>query len=316
MKFDPKERLWEQKYRPTTLADCVLAPSMREIFKGMIDNNDMSNLLLSSTSPGTGKTTVARALLHDLGYDVLFLNASSDRGINMVKFELPKYCSSVSFSGNPKAVILDEADSLTKDAQKALRALIEQYSKNVRFIMTCNYASKIIQPIVSRLHHIEFVHNKGDKLDVMKQMIIRMSNVCKSEQIPVSSPAVLKELVLRNYPDNRKIMVTLQNYARTGKIDEGILTAVTANDDMEPMIDALKNKDFKSIREMIPNYAGDAAGFMGSLYKAGFARCDKSTMSTFIELIGELNRNLVTCIDTEIELTYTLTQMMLSVKWR
>lgn len=311
MNFNPKELLWEQRYRPSSIQECVLPERVKKLFQKMIDSNEIPNMLLCSSSPGTGKTTVARALLSDLNYDVLFVNASSTRGIGLIKEDLPSFCSTVSFTGNPKAVILDEADNLTIDAQKALRGLIEQYSKNVRFILTCNYAQKILSPIRSRLQEFEFVYDKEDRLSCIKQMIVRSMGICKQEGVTVTSASVLKELVKRNYPDNRKTIVSLQNYARNGVIDEGILSEITANDDISEMIAALKTKDFKTVRSLIPKYSGDIASFLHNLYKAGFNQIDGKSIPTFIQIVGEANNNAVTCIDTEILLAYTLVQIML-----
>ncbi|CAM0074166.1 clamp loader of DNA polymerase [Vibrio phage K567] len=309
--FDPKELLWEQRYRPQSIKDCVLPERVREHFTTMIEKNELPNMLLASSSPGTGKTTVARALLADLGYDVLFVNASSSRGIGLVQTDLPAFCSTVSFSGKPKAVILDEADNLTADAQKALRGLIEQFSKNVRFVLTCNYPQKIITPIRSRLQTFEFVYDKTEQLSCVKQMIIRSMGICKNEGITVTNAAVLKELVKRNYPDNRATVVALQNYARKGVIDEGILSEITANDDISEMIAALKSKDFKSVRGLIPKYSGDIAGFLHNLYKAAYTDLDGNSIAMFIQIVGEANNNATTCVDTEILLAYTLVQIML-----
>ncbi|AGB07085.1 hypothetical protein [Vibrio phage XZ1] len=311
MNFDPKELLWEQRYRPQTINDCVLPERVREHFQAMIDSGEIPNMLLASSSPGTGKTTVARAVLADMGYEVLFINASSSRGIKLVQNDLPAFCSTVSFSGKPKAIILDEADNLTPDAQKALRGLIEQYSKNVRFILTCNYSQKILTPIRSRLQTFEFVYDKDERLSCIKQMILRSMSICKQEGISVTNAAVLKELVKRNYPDNRKTVVALQNYSRKGVIDEGILSEITANDDISEMIAALKSKDFKTIRGLIPKYSGDLASFLHNLYKAAYTDLDGNSIPTFIQIVGEANNNATTCVDTEILLAYTLVQIML-----
>ncbi len=317
MNFDPKEKLWEQRYRPQSINECVLPERVRDYFNAMIKEGEIPNMLLASSSPGTGKTTVARAVLADLNYEVLFVNASAkgSRGVDFFSHELPAFCSTVSFTNKPKAVILDEADSMTDDAQKALRGLIEQYSKNVRFVLTCNYPQKIISPIRSRLQNFEFVYDKSEQLSCIKQMIVRAMNICKSENISVTSVAVLKELVKRNYPDNRSTVVALQNYARKGVIDEGILSEITANDDISEMIAALKTKDFKTVRGLIPKYSGDVAGFLHSLYKVAYTSLDGNSIPVFIQIVGEANNNVVTCVDTEILLAYALVQIMLECQF-
>ncbi|CAL9975076.1 clamp loader of DNA polymerase [Vibrio phage D479] len=316
MKFMPDELLWEQKYRPLSIEDCVLPSRVRKMFDTMIEQKSIPNMLLCSSSPGTGKTTVARAVMNDLGYEVLFVNASSNRGVSLVQHDLPAFCSSVSMTGKPKAVILDEADNLTPDAQKALRGLIEQFSKNVRFILTCNYAQKIIDPIRSRLQEFEFVYSKHEQLECIKQMIIRSAKICKNEKVAVSSATVLKELVKRNYPDNRKTVVSLQNYARGGKIDEGILSEIIANDDISVLIDALKSKNFKVIRDLIPTYAGDVAAFLHTLYKKAYLELEPESIPDFIGIVGETNNNVHSCVDTEILLSYALCQIMVECNFQ
>lgn len=316
MNFDPTELLWEQKYRPLSIADCVLPNRVKTLFNQYVEQKSIPNMLLCSSSPGTGKTTVARAVLNDMDYEVLFVNASSNRGVALVQHDLPAFCSSVSMNGKPKAVILDEADNLTPDAQKALRGLIEQFSKNVRFILTCNYSQKIIEPIRSRLQEFEFVYSKPEQLECIKQMIIRGVKICKNEGVAVSSPAVLKELVKRNYPDNRKTIVSLQNYSRGGSIDEGILSEITASDDISVLIDALKSKNFKVIRDLIPSYAGDIAAFLHTLYQKAYLELQPESIPDFIGIVGEANNNVHSCVDTEILLSYTLCQIMVECNFQ
>lgn len=316
MQTVPKEMLWETKYRPQTINDCVLPERVKKLFNQMIESNNMPNMLLASSSPGTGKTTVARALLADLGYEVLFINASSNRGVDLVKHDLPSFCSSVSFSGKPKAVVLDEADNLTRDAQKALRGLIEHFSKNIRFVLTCNYANQIIEPIRSRLQEFEFSYTKPEQIECIRQMMKRAVLICKNEGIPVTSGVVIKELVTRNFPDNRKTIVSLQNYARTGAIDEGILSEITASDDISLLLEALKSKNFKTIRELVPTYSGDVAGFLHTLYKKAYVELHPSSIPDFIMIVGDANNNAASCVDPEILLSYTLCQIMVECSWQ
>lgn len=290
---------------------------VRDHFQGYVDREEIPNLLLASNSPGTGKTTVARALLNDLGYDVLFINASSNRGVGLVQNDLPAFCSSVSFNSKPKAVILDESDSLTLDAQKALRGLIEEYSKNVRFILTCNYPQKLITPIRSRLQEYEFSYNKAQKTECLGAMIKRCAMILKAEKVQIESVNALKALVLKTFPDNRQCISTLQKYAQlNGKIDDGILSDINAASDVTDMFEALKTKNFATIRGLIPNYAGDCASFLHALYKEAFSELDPSSIPVFIQIVGDANNNVTSCVDTEILLAYTLVQIMLECNFK
>lgn len=318
MKFNPDELLWEQKYRPQTIADCVLPESTKEYFNSIIQSGDLDNLLLSSTCPGTGKTTVARALLADMDYEYIFKAAgkgAGEGGIQAMR-DIEHFASGLSLFGKRKAVIIDEADNLTDDAQSSLRNIIEQYSKTVRFILTCNFPENLMQPLRSRLREFVFEVSRQDEKSVKLQMIKRMMKICEHENIEVQEPQALAALVATHYPDNRSMVVDLKYMSKSGVIDSGSLAKIQKGTDVEPIIDALKGKDYKTLRELAPQYKHNIGKLLKSLYKSGYEKVHPSTIPHFIYAIGACNINAKTCADVEILISHMFMELMMQVKWQ
>lgn len=318
MKFDPKELLWEQRFRPQTIDDCVLPESTKQHFKNMVAQGEISNMLFSSYCPGTGKTTVALALMNDMGYDYIFKAAgtgSGEGGIQAMR-DIQDYASTISVKGKKKAVIIDEADNLTQDAQSALRNIIERYSKTVRFILTANYPEKLMKPLHSRLQEFVFEIKQSDVVDVKKQMIKRCMAICQTENVQVTEPKAIAALVNHYFPDNRSVVKSLQTYGRSGAIDEGILATLTDGADVQPIIDALKSKDFQTLRGLAPQYKHNINRLLTELYKKAYPHVEPSTIPNFIMTIGEANNNSKSCADVEILIAYMFVDMMMNVKWK
>lgn len=310
---NPNEFLWEQKYRPKTLAECILPATIKADFQALLDAGEAKNMILASTKPGTGKTTLARAFANDLGADVLFINASEESGIDVFRNDIRIFASTMSLQGNPKVVILDEADNLSEAAQKAFRGQIEEFSASCRFILTCNYPNQIIEPIRSRMMVYEFVIPADEKAAMMKGQIIRLLDILKKENVAVENKAVIKELVLRNYPDNRKMLVALQTYASKGVIDEGILGRVTSGSDVDVLIGHLKAKKFQDIRAMIPQYTSDYAQFIRAMYDALYPMTKPASIPTMIEIIGMNQAEAHRVPDIEIHMVWLMVQLMTQV---
>lgn len=309
--------LWEYKWRPNTIDECVLPQRMKNYFNGIITSGKLQNLLLASQKPGTGKTTVAHALVNQLGYDVMFINASVENGINLVRHTIPDYCRQQSLSGKPKAIILDEADNLSVDAQKALRGCIDEYSSNCRFILTCNHKQKLSEPIQSRFNVVEFVYNEDEVKDCIRQAVVYNVNILKSENIQLSSPKVILELVKQNYPNNRNVVLALQHYSTGGRaIDEGVLAEIQNTADISVLVDAIKNKQFKIIRENAGNFGDNADTLIGTLYEELLTKIAPSSIPDLVEAIGTSNRAMPTVVSKEIELTYLLTQLMCTLTFK
>lgn len=315
IKFDPKELLWENKYRPTTIADCVLPQKTRKFFEDMIAQGSIQNLLLTSRSPGTGKTTTALCLMNDLGYEYIFKAAGTGAGEGGIQAmrEIQEYASTKSITGKKKAIILDEGDNLTEDAQSALRNIIERYSKSVRFIITANYPEKLSKPLKSRLNEFVFQYPDSDKQDLIKQMLVRSIGILGAEGVKIESKKALALLINHYYPDNRSVLVKLQSYASRGVIDDGLTSEMESSEDIETLFSALSSKKFKVVRELAPVYKDNFQRFITDLYHKGFKYVSDDTKATFIEIVGEANNNFRACADVEILIAYTLTMIMSGV---
>lgn len=318
IKFDPKELLWEQKYRPQTIDDCVLPPTTMKYFKDTIARDKLQNLLLSSYCPGTGKTTVARSLLNDMDYDYIFKAAGTGAGEGGIQAmrDIADYASCLAISGKKKAVIIDEADNLTADAQSSLRNIIEKYSKSIRFILTCNYPEKLTGPLKSRLKEFVFEIKESDAVSIKKQMIKRCIRICKSENVEIKEMKALAAIVNFNYPDNRAVIVSLSAHAQDGVIDEGVFATLTDGADITPVMDALKIQDFKALRQLAPQYKHAAGKLLTSLYKKGYNSVTNESKVEFIRILGEFNRSMQDCADVEVEIAYTFVYLMMECKFQ
>lgn len=315
MSMNPNEWLWEAKYRPQTIKDCILPEQMKADFHAMVAAGEVKNMILASSNPGTGKTTVARAICNELDADVLFINASEESGIDVFRNDIRKFASTISMLSNSKVVILDEADNLSEAAQKAFRGMIEEFSVSCRFILTCNYVNKIIEPIRSRMMQYEFVIPQSERAAMMKGQIVRLLDILGKEGITVENRMVVAELVKRKFPDNRSMLVTLQSYAMKGVIDEGILGRVTSGSDVEVMIGYLKEKKFKEIRAMVPKYASDYPTFIRAIYDNLYPVIKPHSIPNMIEIIGVNQEAYSRVPDIEIHMNWLMVQLMMNLEF-
>ena len=246
-----EEYLWVEKYRPRKIDSCILSKELKSFFKTIIKKGDIQNMLLSGTA-GTGKTTVARALCEELDSDYIVINGSEESGIDVLRTKIKQFASTVSFTGNTKVVILDEADYLNPNStQPALRGFIEEFSNNCRFIFTCNFKNRIIQPLHSRCSSIDFKIPKDEKPKIAAGFFKRVLDILTQENIPYNEKVIAK-VVEKYFPDYRRTLNELQRYSHSGNIDEGILTnlvEVNANE----LVDSLKEKDWKRMRMWVVN---------------------------------------------------------------
>ena len=246
-----EEYLWVEKYRPKKIDSCILSKELKSFFKTIVKKGDIQNMLLSGTA-GTGKTTVARALCEELDSDYIVINGSEESGIDVLRTKIKQFASTVSFTGNTKVVILDEADYLNPNStQPALRGFIEEFSNNCRFIFTCNFKNRIIQPLHSRCSSIDFKIPKDEKPKIAAGFFKRVLDILNDENIPFNEKVVAK-VVEKYFPDYRRTLNELQRYSHSGNIDEGILTnlvEVNANE----LVDSLKQKDWKRMRMWVVN---------------------------------------------------------------
>lgn len=244
-----EEFLWSEKYRPKKVSECILPDDIKTTFQEYVNKKEIPNLLLVSSLPGTGKTSSARALCEEVGCDYLFLNGSSENGIDTFRNKITNYASSVSLSGGKKVIIIDEADFLTPNVFAALRSGIESFSKNCTFILTGNHKDKFPVPIQSRCAVINFNLKKDDKKKLITQFFKRVCNILEFENIEYEKEAVAM-FVNKWFPDNRRILNELQRYSTCGKIDSGLLSQA-GEIQLSQLIKSLKSKDFTGVRKWV-----------------------------------------------------------------
>jgi DNA polymerase III delta prime subunit len=267
-------------------------------------------MLLCGTA-GTGKTTVARALCNELDCDYIIINGSDESGIDVLRTKIRDFASTVSFGGKTKVVILDEADYLNPNStQPALRAFIEEFSKNCRFIFTCNFKNRIIEPLHSRTTVVEFKLKKEEKPQMASAFMARISNILGEENIEYSEK-VLAELLMKYFPDYRRTLNELQRYSKFGAIDEGILSNI-AEVNMKGLCDSLKDKDFKKMRQWVSNNVDtDPQGLYRKIYDTLLDKVVQ--VPHLVLLIADYQYKSAFVADQEINLTACLVDIMANV---
>ena len=309
-----------EKYRPKTIDDCVLTPELKGIFKSFIEKKKIPNLLLAG-GPGVGKTTVAKALLNELGFDYYMINGSLKGGIDTLRNDIQQYASTVSLTGTRKFVILDEADYLNpQSTQPALRNFMEEFSNNCGFILTCNYKNRIIEPLHSRCSTIEFNFTKDQLAKLSGKFYKRLQKILDAEGIEYDNQ-VLGELILKQYPDWRAILNTIQKYSfGGGKIDTGILsTTVSAtNNQIIELIKLLKNKDFETLRVWArENSDIEPHVLFRALFDLSLDQFKtERDAAQMVVTLGEYQYKDAFVVDKEINLVAALTEIMSEVQWK
>lgn len=307
------EFLWVEKYRPQTISDCILPDGLKQTFQEYVDAGEISNMLLCGTA-GTGKTTVARALCNELGCDYIVINGSDESGIDVLRTKIRDFASTVSFESKAKVVILDEADYLNPNStQPALRAFIEEFSGNCRFIFTCNFKNRIIEPLHSRTSVIDFKIEKKDRPEMAQKFLGRMQYILTQEGIPYEQN-VLAELLMKHFPDYRRVINELQRYSKSGSIDSGILSNI-AEINTKELIDSLKDKDWKKMRQwVVNNVDNDPQGVYRKVYDSLIDKVKQ--VPHLVLLIADYQYKSAFVADQEINLTACLTDIMASVEFK
>lgn len=308
------EFLWVEKYRPKTIEDTILPESLKQTFQEFVNQGNIPNLLLSG-SAGCGKTTVARAMLEQLGCDYIVINGSMNGNIDTLRSDIKMFASSVSLTGGRKYVILDEADYLNPNStQPALRNFMEEFSKNCGFILTCNFKNRIIDPLQSRCSVIDFKIKKTDLPSLASQMMKRLGTILDTEQI-VYDKAVIAELIKKHYPDWRRIINELQRYSATGKIDSGLLANVTETS-IKNLVSFLKDKDFTNTRKWVAeNIDSDANAIFRQLYDVANQCVTKTSVPTLVMILAKYQYQAAFVADHEINLMACLTEMMIELEY-
>jgi len=266
MSNDPENFLWVEKYRPSTVEDTILPANTKKKFQKYVDDGVVPNLLLVGP-PGVGKTTIAKAMLEQIGCDYIVINGSMNGGIDSLRYDIANFASTLSFSGKRKYVIIDEADYLpARSTQPALRNFTEEFSSNCGFILTANYEDKILAPIRSRFSRIPFTIENGDKAKMAGEFFKRVCNILETEKVEYEQKAIVA-VIQQYFPDWRRVLVELQNFSAAGTIDMSIVKAMSSNADIDKLIRMLKAKDFPKMRQWVESNADmDSAEFYSKLY--------------------------------------------------
>ena len=311
------EFLWVEKYRPKTIAECILPESIKKTFLEFLEAGEVPNLLLSGPA-GCGKTTVAKALCNQLGVDSYVINGSDEgRFLDTVRNNAKNFASTVSLSSvaKHKVIIIDEADNTTSDVQLLLRASIEEFSNNCRFIFTCNYKNKIIEPLHSRCSVVEFGIQGKLKQELAAKFFGRLVTILEQEKVDADKK-VLAELINKHFPDWRRVLNECQRYSVSGKIDSAIL-ATFGDVKTEDLVKQLKTKNFTEVRKwVVQNLDNDPALILRRIYDCMYDSLEPSSIPAAVLIIAKYQYQIAFVADQEINLLAALTELMCECKFK
>ena len=309
--------LWVEKYRPKNIEHCILPPSVKSTFKSFVEQGEIPNLLLSGTA-GVGKTTIAKALCNELGADFYVINGSDEgRFLDTVRNQAKNFAATVSLTAGAKhkVLIIDEADNTTPDVQLLLRASIEEFQKNCRFIFTCNYKNKIIEPLHSRCAVVDFSIKGKEKQEIAVEFFKRLNFILDEQRVEYDKKVIV-ELINKHFPDWRRVLNECQRYSASGKIDTGILatfTDVSIND----LTKNLKEKNFSAVRKWtVDNLDNDPSVLLRRIYDALYSTLKNSSIPAAVLIIARYSYQVAFVADQEINLLACLTEIMLECEFK
>ena len=309
--------IWVEKYRPQKIEDCILPETIKKTFSDFLNKGEIPNMLLAGP-PGVGKTTVAKALCKELGVDYYVINGSDEgRFLDTVRTNAKNFASTVSLTSESKhkVIIIDEADNTTSDVQLLLRASIEEFSKNCRFIFTCNYKNKIIEPLHSRCVVVEFGIQSKHKQKIAIDFFNRLGYILEQERVEFDKK-VLAELINKHFPDWRRILNECQRYSVSGKIDSGILAAFSdvAVDDL---ITSLKQKNFPEVRKwVVANLDNGIDILFRRIYDKLYTALVSTSIPAAVLVIAKYQYQMAFVADQEINMLACLTEIMVECEFK
>lgn len=302
--------VWVEKYRPHKVADCILPNRLKGVFQAIVNSGDIPNLLLYGT-PGTGKTSVAKAMCEELGLTYYFSNGSKDRGIDVIRNEITSFASTIAFNGKRKVIIIDEADGATGDYQAAMKASIEEFSKNCSFIFTANQPGKVIEAIHSRCIGIEFKLLPQEKDEMALALFKRLITILKNEGKPFEQEAV-GLLMMKHFPDNRRIINELQRFALVDGLKNDTVKSLLDSGNYGVLYEALKTKNLKDVRQWVVAHvdASHVDKFIRVLYDNMKTYLRPESIPAAVMIFGEWQYKAAFVADQEINTVAHLTDMM------
>ena len=312
-----KKFLWVEQYRPQNINDCILPENIKNSFSGFVKQGEIPNLLLAGTA-GIGKTTVAKALCEEIGASYIVINGSDEgRFLDTVRNRVRQFATTVSLTsgGAHKVVIIDEADNTTNDVQLSLRTAVEEFHNNCRFIFTCNFPNKIIEPLHSRCTVVDFKISGDSAVQLQGQFFVRLKEILEEQNVEYEDK-VLAKVVKRYYPDWRRLINECQRFAASGSINSAILADV-ADISIDSLVSSLKNKEFLIVRKwVVDNINNDPTTVMRKLYDSFFQTMKGTSIPEAVLIIGKYSRDIQNVPDQEINLLACLTEIMMSCEFK
>ena len=308
--------LWVEKYRPQKIDDCILPESLKKTFKEFIASGELPTFLFTG-SAGVGKTTVAKALCNEIGAEYIMINGSDEgRSIDVLRTTIKNFASTVSLTDAKKVIIIDEADYMNaQSVQPALRSFIEEFSNNCRFIFTCNFKNRIIDPLHSRCAVVEFKIDNAEKPKVAAAFYRRVVDILTAEGVEFD-PKVVAELVTKHFPDFRRVLNELQRYSVSGKIDSGLLVNMS-EESLKDLIKLIKAKDYPGTRKWVgKNSDVDTTTLFHELYESASDNMDPSSIPNLVLILADYQYKAAFVADHELNIMAAMTEIMMQCKFK
>ena len=307
--------LWVEQYRPKDVSSCILPKNLKDTFIEFVESDNIPNLILSGR-PGVGKTTIAKAMIEQIGATYMMINGSEESGIDILRTKIRNFASTVSLEGGRKYLILDEADYLNpQSTQPALRGFMEEFHNNCGFILTCNYKNRLIEPLHSRCSVIEFTIPKSEKQNLASEFMKRVISILDTEKVKYEN-RVIAEVINTYFPDWRRTLNELQRYSISGEIDAGILVNLS-DVNIKELIHYMKNKEFTNVRKwVVDNLDNDPVHLLRSVYDNLYEYVDGSTIPHCVVVLGEYQYKSAFVADQEINIMACLTEIMGRAKFK